>query len=120
MPGANDGVAMEQVIGAHFDAQQAAHQSAHRGQGIVDSLEQNGVIIDRHARPQQRLAHPSGFRGDLARMIEMRLNPHFAGSRQQVDQAPVVQLLRQRHRHARADADDVDVLDGRQVLQVEP
>src|SRR5262249_61647619 len=48
-----------------------------------------------------------------------RSDPDLAGRRQQVDQAAVVKFLRQRHRHARPDADDVDVVDGRQVVEEE-
>ena len=78
MPGARHRIAMEQVIGPNFNAQQAAHQPPHRCQRIVDSPEQDGVVIERHAGAQERLANAGGLWSDLARVIEMRLNPHLA------------------------------------------
>ena len=47
-------------------------------------------------------------------MVEVRLNPDLAGRLQQLDQLRIEDPLRQRHRHARADADHIEVFDGRQ------
>ena len=44
-------------------------------------------------------------------MVEVRLDPDLAGLLQQVDQIRIEQPLRQRDRHARANADHVQVVD---------
>ena len=53
-------------------------------------------------------------------MVEVRLNPDLAGLAQQVDQFRIEQPLRQRDRHARADADHVDVVDRGQLVDEPP
>ena len=67
------------------------------------------MVVDRHAGIQQRPAAPARLRRDLARVVEVRLNPDLVGAEEQVDQFGVVEPLRQRHRHAGADADHVHV-----------
>ena len=91
-----------------------------RLQIVVDPLEQHAVVVDRHPGIEERVTHPLRFRRDLARVIEVRLNPDFADRRQQIDQFLVVQPLRQRDGHARADSNHVDVRDPAQVLEEEP
>ena len=111
--GADDRIAMEQVVGPDLDPQQAAHQVAHGRQVVVDALEQHVVVVHRHAATKERIADLLRLRRDFSRMVEVRLNPDLARRRQQIDQFLVVEPLRQRDRHARADADHVDVLDAR-------
>ena len=53
---------------------------------IVDALHQDGVVVDRHAGLEQGQADARRLRRDLARMVEVRLNPHLARRGQQVDQ----------------------------------
>ena len=48
-------------------------------------------------------------------MVEMRLDPDLAGRGQQIDQFGVEQPLRQRDRHAGADADHVHMVDRGQL-----
>ena len=94
-PAPDHRVAVEQVIRPNLDPQQAAEQAAHGRQVVVHALHQHGVVVDRHARLEQRVANPLRFRRDLARMVEVRLDPHLAGRREQVEQLLVVQPLRQ-------------------------
>ena len=115
MPGPGDRIAMEEVIRPNLDAQQSPHQLAHGLQVVVDPLEQHRVVVERHAGTQQTAAHAGHLRRDLARMVEVRLNPHLLRPGQDVEQLLIVELLRQGGRHARADADHVHV---RNVAQV--
>ena len=86
MAGPDDRIAVEEVIGPDLDAQQGPHQFAHGLQVVVDPLEQHRVVVDRHAGLEQALAHAGRFRRDLARMVEVRLNPDLLRRGQQVDQ----------------------------------
>ena len=99
MAGADDRIAMEQVIRADLDAEQAAKEFPHRGQVVVDALEQHAVVVDRHAAAKQAVADPLRLRGDFPGVVEVGLDPNLLGRRQQLDQLRVVQSLRQRHRH---------------------
>ena len=49
-------------------------------------------------------------------MVKVCLDPDFARVLQQVDQILIEETLGQRHGHPRADADDVDMVDGRQLV----
>ena len=99
--------------------EQAAEQRAHGAEVVVDALEQHRVVVDRHAGAEQRLADAGRLGRDLARVVEVRLDPDLLGRGEQVDQLGVVEPLRQRDRHAGADADHVDVVDGLQAVEEE-
>ena len=52
VPGAGDRVAMEQVVRADLDAQEGPHQLPHRIQVVVDALQEDGVVVERHPGTQ--------------------------------------------------------------------
>ena len=112
-------VAVEQVVRPHLDAEQPAQQRADGAEAVVHALQEDGVVVDDHAVPDQRLADAVRLGGHFARVVEVRLDVDLLGVREGVEQFLVVKALRQRDRHAGADADHIDVVDLLQVLQVE-
>jgi hypothetical protein len=99
--------------------QQRAAQRALRGEAVVDALQEHGVVVDGQAGHAQAIAGPGALGGHLAGVVEVGLDPDLVGGREDRDQLVVVEPLRQGDRDARADADDVDVLQAREARQEE-
>jgi hypothetical protein len=69
--GAEDRIALEQVVRAHPGADQRAHQRAEAPYRRVDAAEQDGLVADRHAVIDEALARGARLRRELDRVVEV-------------------------------------------------
>jgi hypothetical protein len=83
---------------------------------VVDALEQHRLVVERDARARELVAGPQGLRGELARVVEVDVDPQRVVLLQHLAQL-VVDALREGHGHAAADADDLEVRDGPQLRE---
>ena len=113
---AGDQVALVEVIGPDAHAQQAMDEGRHHPGVVVDPAEQHRLVAQRHPGVAQALARLAQILGALLRMIDVDAHPdrtvlleHLAQLRRDA--------LRQENRDARADADELHVLDRAQPAE---
>ena len=105
-----------EVVGPHAAAQELLHEHLHHVGIVVHALEQHRLVAERNARvgqAAQRIAH---LDGQFLGMIHVDAHPErveFLQHRAKFRRDP----LRQKDRHAAADAEKFDVLDGAQAAQ---
>ena len=113
-------VALVDVVGPHADFDQFTHQFLHDDRVVVHAAQQHALVAQRHARAGQPVAGVRDLGRDLPGVVHVNVHPQ----RMVLGQG-VAQLLRDahghEHGHARADADNFDVLDlaqfGQQTAQ---
>ncbi len=109
-------VALVQIVGPHAHLDQLVHELALDVDAIVDAGQQHGLIAQGNARVGQHAARAAQLWRDLVRMVDVNVHPQgmiLAEHRAQL----FCDALRHKHRHTRADADDLDVRDGPQSRQ---
>jgi hypothetical protein len=108
MIGADDAVALIQIIWPNSNAQESLKKVFHRRGVIIDACQQDGLIAQWNSQPGQLLATPRSLRCELARMIEVCIDPKWRMLVQQSKQI-VGESHRQHHRFARSNAYKLDV-----------
>ena len=109
-------VALVVVVRLDADLHEAVHQPLHHLAAVVDALHEHRLVAQRDAGVGEHLAGALRLGGDLLGVVEVRV---------QVQRVVLVQhvaelggdALRADHRHARADAHDLDVRDRGDLLQ---
>ena len=114
--GAGEQLALEDVVGPHAHAQQPVDQGPHHAHVVVHALEQHRLVAERNAGPEQQVARPRRLRGELARVVEVSVEPQRVVAREDAAQLGG-DALRQRARRAGAETDYLDVVDGTQPAQ---
>ena len=116
MPGALHQIALVQVVGPHAVAHQLVHQLLHHLDRVVDAGQQHRLAAERDAGVGQARQGRRDLGRQLVRVVEVDVHPQrmeLAQHRHQLRR----DALRHEDRHAAADADDLDVLDGAQPAQ---
>src|SRR5438132_4331098 len=75
MIGAHNRIALIEVVRPHANAQKRLAEISDRFDIVIDSREQHGLIAQRNSQPGQLFTALRGFFGNLARMIEMSIDP---------------------------------------------
>ena len=83
---------------------------------VVDAREQHALVAEREPGVGQLVDRARDLGRDLVRVVEVHVDPERVVLLQHLAQL-VVDALRQEDRHARADADDLDVRDRAQAAQ---
>lgn len=109
-------VAVIEIVGAHPDAQQGLHQGTHRHDIVIDAAQQHGLVVEWNSGAHQAPARRRSLARDFARMVEVGVDPQGAVRLQRVAQLRR-DALGQRDRHARADADDLEMRNRTQAVE---
>ena len=116
MARALDQVALVDVVGPDAVLDQPMNERPHDVDAVVDPGEQYRLIAERDAGAGDPVGGAGDFGRDLVGMVEMEVHPKRVVLGEHVAQL-VVDALRQEDRHARSDADDLDVRDLAQAAQ---
>ncbi len=111
-----DEVHLVEIVGPHAHPQQPVHQRFHDFGIIVYALEQHALVAQRHSGKRQPFAGILELLGRLLRVIEVHAHPNGAVFLENLAKLRR-DALGQEHRDARADADELHVLDRAQPAQ---
>ena len=114
--GALDQVALVDVVGPDPVLDELVDERPLDVDAVVDAGEQDRLVAQRDAGAGQPVAGARDLGRDLVGVVEVEVHPERVVLRQHLAQL-VVDALRQEDRHARADADDLDVGDLAQAAQ---
>ena len=106
--GAAHGVGLQEVVRPHARPHQAAEERLERRGVVVDAGEQHGLVHHREARVGEARRTPRrASRGELPRVIEVRHHPERVVRPERAHEL-ARDAHRQRHGHARREADGLD------------
>jgi hypothetical protein len=109
-------IALIEVVRPHAQLHQALAERLDRRDGVVDAFQEHRLVVERDPGARELVASRGGIRRELARMVEVDVDPQRMIFREHRAQL-VVDALRQRHRHAAPDADDLEVRDRAQLRE---
>ena len=109
-PGALDQVALVEVVRPDPVLDEPVDERPLDVDAVVDAGEQDRLVADRQAGLRQLVDRARDLGRDLVRVVEVEVDPERVVLLEHRAEL-VVDPLRQEHRHARADPDDLDVGD---------
>ena len=108
-------IAMMQVIGLDAAFDEGPHQRFQDFGIVIDATQQHRLAHQGNAGVRQPRAGGAGLGRQFARMVGMNGDPGRRALRAQRPNHVAVDARRRGHRHAGVDADDLDVIDRRQL-----
>lgn len=119
--GAAHRIAMVEVVGPDTHQQQTVTEGALGRLVVVDTAQQDRLVVEGNPGAAQAIAGERRVRRDLVRMVDLQIDPERMMACQHRGEF-VVDAHRQADRHPRADTDDLDVGDGAQAAEdaIEP
>src|SRR5207249_8637002 len=110
VPGSFDEVALVEVVRPDPVLDEAMDERPLDVHAVVDASEEDALVAERDAGPRQLVGGTADLGGDLVRVVEVEVDPQRVELLEHLAEL-IVDPLRQEHRHATADPDDLDVRD---------